>query len=120
MAEIHGLAARVTLLVAILIAAWSIGLAIARRPIPTLLQGGLVWAVVLIAVSGLLGVLVALVARPPADPLHVVYGLLALAVLPGAWGIARHGSDARRPVIVLVIAAIVLLVLLFRLFQTGG
>ncbi len=120
MAEFHGLAARITLLLVLLIAGWSIGLAVARRPLPTLLQGALVWLVVLLAATGLLGVVTALVANPPGDALHVVYGLLALVVLPGAWAIARQRSDPRRTVIVQVVASIVLVILVFRLFQTGG
>lgn len=120
MAEFHGLAAQVTLLLVVIVTAWSIGLAVTRRPLPTILLGALTWLVILLAASGLLGVVTALATRPPEDPLHIVYGLLALAVLPGAWAIARQRSEPRRTVIVQVIASIVLLILMFRLFQTGG
>lgn len=120
MAEFHGLAAQVTVLVTVLVAAWTSGLVITRRAIPTLLLGGLAWLVILVAVTGLLGAVSAAAVRPPADVLHIVYGLLAIAVLPGAWAISRRRSDPRRAAVVLLIAAAVLLILLFRLFQTGA
>lgn len=120
MAEIHGLAARVTLLLVLLVVAWSLGLAVTRRAIPTILLGALAWLVILLIVSGLLGALTAATDRPPTDVLHIVYGLLAVAVLPGAWAITRQRDDPRRAVIVQVIASVVLLILVFRLFQTGA
>ncbi|MEK6721100.1 MAG: hypothetical protein AABZ33_10590 [Chloroflexota bacterium] len=120
MAEFHGLAARVTLLLALLVAGWSIALAATRRPLRPVLLGALVWLVILLAASGALGIGVAIAAGPPADPLHLVYGLLAVAVLPGAWAVARLREDARRTVIVLAVASLVELILVFRLFQTGG
>lgn len=120
MAEIHGLAAQVTLVVVLVITGWAVMLAVTRRSLQPVLVGGLVWAVILLAVSGLTGVTMALMFNPPGDPLHVVYGLLGVAILPGAWGIARLRPDPRRMVVVLAIASAVLLILVVRLFQTGG
>jgi len=120
MAEIHGLAAQVTLVLVIIVAGWAVTLGLLRRPLPPLLLGGLGWAFLLLAGTSLLGVMVVLTDAPPADPLHIVYGLLAVAVLPGAWAIARMRDDPRRTVVVLAIASLVLLILVFRSFQTGG
>ncbi len=122
MAEIHGLAARIALLLVFLTTAWSAVLLVTRRPVQPILVGGLVWVAILLGASGLLGILSALTVAPPSDALHVVYGVLAIAVLPGAWAIARAGArdDARRTVVVLVVASVVQLILVFRLFQTGG
>src|SRR3972149_5149928 len=120
MAESHGLAAQVPLALAIIVAGGGVRRALTRRPPPPLLLGGLGWALLLLAGTSLLGVMVALTDAPPADPLHIVYGLLAVAVLPGAWAIARMRDDPRRTVVVLAIASLVLLILVFRSFQTGG
>ncbi len=120
MAEIHGLAAQITLVLVVLIAGWALILAATRRTIPSVLGGGLVWVVVLLAATGMVGAVQALAAEPPKDLLHIVYGLLALAVLPGALTIARSRPDPRRSVLILATASIVLLILVLRLFQTGG
>lgn len=120
MAEFHGLAARITLALVLVISGWAVMLAVTRRSIPPILLGGLVWALIMLALSGLAGVATALAVAPPGDPLHIVYGLLAVAVLPGAWGIAGLRRDPRRTVVVLAIASVVLLILVVRLFQTGG
>jgi hypothetical protein len=120
MAEIHGLAAQVTLVLVVVLSAWAIWLAGTRRSIRPAIVGGLAWTVILLVATSLVGATIALTKAPPKDPLHLVYGLLALSVLPGAWGIARLRDDARRTTIVLAIAMIVLLILVFRLFQTGG
>jgi hypothetical protein len=49
----------------------------------------------------------------------VVYGVIALALLPGAALVAMNRPDTQRSA-VLAVAGIVLAVLLFRLVETGG
>jgi hypothetical protein len=80
---------------------------------------GAIWAVLLIGLTGLLGIVVAVSDHPPRDPLHLVYGLLAATTLPGAYVVARGRRPATRPV-VWAIAGIILVILVLRLFQTGG
>jgi len=120
MAEIHALSARIVLVLVLVTAAWSVVVAATRRPVGAALAGGLVWVVVMIAASGLLGVVTALVGSPPADPLHLVYGVLAVLVLPGTWAITRNRADPRRTALILGVASIVQVILVVRLFQTGG
>ena len=120
MTDIHGLVAQITLVLVVLVGAWTILLAVRGRPLPTMLTGALVWVVLLLVATSLLGAIQASTGRPPGDPLHLVYGALATAVLPSAWLIARSGGEPRRTVRVLAIASVVLLILVFRLFQTGG
>jgi hypothetical protein len=69
-----------------------------------------------VAVAG--GLITALVGGPPADPLHLVYGAAALAVLPIARYLGRVG-DPRRRAGWLGLGSLVLLALLVRLVQTG-
>jgi hypothetical protein len=72
-------------------------------------------ATVLAVASGLA---TALVAGAPADPLHLVYGAAALAVLPIARYLGRVG-DPRRRAGWLGLGSLVLSALLVRLVQTG-
>lgn len=120
MADVHGLLARVVLVLVVVTAAWSAVLVAGRRPIRPALAGGLAWIVILVSASGLLGIANAAAAGWPSDPLHIVYGVLAVLVLPGAWAIARARPEPRRSVLVLAVASIVQVILVIRLFQTGG
>ena len=67
----------------------------------------------------MLGLGVAITDHIPRDPLHIVYGALAVGVVPGAAIVAGERTDVRRTVI-WAIAGIVLAILVLRLFQTGG
>jgi len=120
MADVHGLLARVVLVLVVVTAAWSVILVAGRRPIRPALVGGLAWIVVLVAVTGLIGIANAAAAGWPSDPLHIVYGVLSALVLPGAWAIARARPEPRRTVLVLAVASVVQVILVIRLFQTGG
>lgn len=120
MAEIHGFLARVTLVLILATTAWSGLVLVTRRPIRPALVGGLIWVVGLLGMTGLVGALAAVTTDPPKDPLHLVYGVLALTVLPGAWAISRSRVDARGTTRVLAVASVVQLILVARLFQTGG
>lgn len=120
MAEIHGLVARVVLVLVLVTAVWSIGVVASRRPVGAALAAGFAWVVVMVAASGLVGIVTAILGGPPADPLHVVYGVLALSLMPGAWAIARTRAEPRRTAVILTVAAIVQVILVVRLFQTGG
>ena len=120
MAEVHGLLARVVLVLVVVTAAWSVVLAAGHRPVRPALVGGLVWIVILAVATGLLGVANAVAAGAPGDPLHIVYGVLATLVMPGAWAIAQTRPGPQRTAPVLAVASIVQVILVVRLFQTGG
>lgn len=120
MAEVHALVARIVLVLVLITGAWSIGVAASRRSVGAALAGGLVWVVIMVAASGLVGIVTAILGSPPADPLHIVYGVLTVLVMPGAWAIARTRSDPRRTALVVAVASIVQVILVVRLFQTGG
>ncbi len=72
----------------------------------------------IVAIEGVLGIVIALSKRGPTDPLHLLYGLLALVAMPvGRW-LAGAWRDSRRDLWV-VVAAVILLGLELRLFATG-
>ncbi len=118
MSEIHRLAAQVAVVLAVLGTAWT-GVVVARGE-----TGGrfwaanLVWTTVAIAVAGILGVLLLAGGPDLADALHLLYGALAVAALPGA-AIVAAGRPARQRSAVLLGGGVVLLAVLARLFQTG-
>ncbi len=119
MADLHGLAARLVLLLVLIGAGWAVALALTRRDAGPMLYGELVWVVGTLLVTGLVGSLVALTVAPPSDSLHVLYGVLAVAALPGAALVARDRPATQR-VPILAIALVILAILVVRLFQTGG
>ena len=120
MAEIHALVARIVLVLVIVIAAWSVVLVVSHRPVGAALAAGVAWVVIMVAASGLFGIVTAILGGPPSDPLHIVYGVLAALVLPGAWAIARTRAEPQRTAVILAVASVVQVILVIRLFQTGG
>ena len=75
-------------------------------------------ALLLCSLAVVSGPLTALVAGLPPDPLHLVYGAAALAVMPVARYLGRAGEPRRRAGW-LALGSLVLLALLVRLVQTG-
>lgn len=94
-------------------------LVVQRRSPPTFFLGGVLWAGLVLALAALAGVGTAVADGPPGDPLHIVYGVLAVAALPGAAVIAR-GRTERAETVVWAIAGVVLVILVLRLFQTSA
>ena len=119
MTQAHALAGQVALVLAVVAAVWSIALALARRPLGSLFLGSLVWVGIAVVIAAILGSATAVTAGPPRDALHLVYGLLALALLPGAVLVAAERPAGQRPIIAAV-ATTVLVILLLRLIQTGS
>ncbi|HET7028218.1 MAG TPA: hypothetical protein VFI28_11055 [Candidatus Limnocylindrales bacterium] len=74
--------------------------------------------VALVAIDALVGIALLAVGHAPMDLLHVVYGGVALVVLPAArW--AGRSSDLRRRALWVAAGCVVLLGVLLRLAQTG-
>lgn len=119
MSQLHALVGQVAVVLAVIAAVWSIVLAITRRPAGTLFYANLVWVGIAVALAAVLGAATAIFVAPPSDVLHIVYGVLAAGTLPGALLVAS-GRPARQQSIVAVIATVLLLILLFRLIQTGA
>jgi hypothetical protein len=77
---------------------------------------GLLLLAVGVTIAGGLGLFVA--GGRPAEPLHFVYGVLAFGAVPIASSVGRR-AFTRRSAIATVIGALVAVVLIVRLFQTG-
>ncbi len=119
MSGLHTLLAEVALALALIGAIWSAGLLVAGRPPGRLYIVNLVWVVIVLIASAVVGLLVLVTASGPRDPLHFVYAVLSMVALPIA---AAVGSDrpARQRLAVGLVALVVLLILILRLFQTGA
>lgn len=119
MKDAHALLGQLAIVLGIVGAIWAIAAAVARRQTGPLFVASLVWVVIVVALAALLGIATAVSNGPPKDALHIVYGVLALAVLPGA-ALLASGRPARQQATYAAVAMTVLLILLFRLFQTGA
>lgn len=115
----HGLAAQVALVLALVMVGSATVLALTRRAPGSFFLAGTLWAGLVVGAAAVLGIGVAITDKVPDDPLHIVYGALAFGVVPGAALVAGGRTDTRRTV-VWAIAGIVLTILVLRLFQTGG
>jgi hypothetical protein len=116
---VHSLVAQVALVLALVIAGSATALALTRRTIGSFFLAGALWTGIVVGLAAVLGVGTAITDHAPRDPLHIVYGALAVGVMPGA-AIVAGGRTGPRRTVVWVIAAIVLVILILRLFQTGG
>lgn len=94
-------------------------LALTRRAAGSFFVAGALWTGLIVGLAAMLGVGVAVTDHVPHDLLHVVYGALAVGVLPGA-AIVASGRKGPRQAVVWAIAGIVLVIIVLRLFQTGG
>lgn len=119
MSDAHRFVALLALLLVLVATIWSVIGALTRRQPGPFILANLVWVALATAVAGLLGILVALTTAPPRDILHIVYGLLALAVPVGGAVLVGSRPEGQRPAVVAV-TSIVALILVARLFQTGG
>ena len=78
---------------------WGLAMTWRKRPMDANYRGILAIGYVLGDVIGLLGVLLFLAGARPADPLHVLYGLLAALTLPAAAVYLQDKPDARKPLV---------------------
>lgn len=118
MVAFHALLAQVGLVLAVLSAAWAAILVVRGAAGGTFFVVNLGWTVVAVLAAALVGGLMLATGSAPSDGLHVLYGVLALAALPGV-GLVAAGRPPRQRMVALLIGTIVLLILLLRLFQTG-
>ena len=118
MSDLHRLAAQLALILAALLVGWSLALLALRRRPGGLFAGNAAWTGLAILAAAGVGLVMLLQGDSPADGLHVLYGVLAAGVLPATLP-TMEGRPPQQRATVLAVGAVVLLILLLRLFQTG-
>ncbi len=115
-ANVHHLAAPLVAASALALLLVVVVGAAGHRPVRFASDRAILLALVLVSLGILSGLIVFATGGAPSDPLHFVYAIVALAVLPAVrfWDrLARHRALA------LAIGAVLLAALMLRLFQTG-
>ena len=97
----------------------AVALAATHRTAGSFLLAGALWTGLMVGLAAALGLGAAITDDFPKDFLHVLYGALAVGAMPGA-AIVASGRTGPRRTGVWAIAGIVLVILILRLFQTGG
>ena len=118
MSDLHRLLAEVGLALALLNAVWSVALVALGRAPGRLYLVNLIWVVVIVTAVAGLGAILLVTGSGPHDALHLVYGALAIVALPIAAGVGSARPERHKAVIGLV-ASVVLVIIVLRLFQTG-
>jgi hypothetical protein len=116
LANIHHVAAPLVAVVALVLLAIVVVGAIRHRPVRFASDRAILLALGLVSVGIVTGLAILVSGGAPADPLHFVYAVVALAVLPA---VRFWDRLARRRAVALAIGAVVLAALMLRLFQTG-
>lgn len=118
MSELHRLGGQLALALAVVGLAWSLVLLALRAEPGRLFAANLVWLGLAIVASAGIGALMLLAGGSPRDGLHLLYGVLAVGALPATL-LLVEGRPRQRSAI-RAIAGLVLVILLLRLFETGG
>jgi hypothetical protein len=115
-ADVHRLTALAVAAAAAVVAVVVVSGAWLGRPGRFARDRGILAATVLVAFAIASGALILVLGGRPADPLHFLYALVAILALPVArfWGVL-----ARRRALAVGCGALILVVLVVRLWQTG-
>ena len=90
--------------------------AVTHRPVRFARDRAILTAIGLVAIGAATGLVILLGGGAPADPLHLLYGALALLILP----VVRFWDRlAGRRALAIGIGGVILSLLVLRLFQTG-
>lgn len=118
MEAIHRLLAYVAAAATAVGVAWSLVLAFRRQSVASSFERFQAAVVSLYVVGAASGLLVLLSGARPADGLHVLYAVIALAIIPLARSFFGRASS-RGAALLLLVAFVVLGAVTYRLFTTG-
>jgi multisubunit Na+/H+ antiporter MnhF subunit len=116
---LHRISATALVIFAVLLAVWGTYLYFRHAAVNGGFRSSFLIMAGLTAVQGLFGVVLLLLGNRPADwPLHIVYGIFAVAFLPGVYRYAQGGTK-RREAVFLAGAAWIVAIAYVRGFMTG-
>lgn len=118
MADVHRIVGLGGIAVAAIAVAWSVLIVVARRAADRAYLAALGVLVAVVLLAAIVGGLLLVTGSAPADPLHLLYGAIAVLAIPVGIGLAA-GRTARRQSVVLFLAVLVELGVAVRLLQTG-
>lgn len=99
--------------------AWSLALVVSGRPTGPAFERYQAAVVSVFVVGAASGALMLLGGSRPAEDLHLLYAVIAIAVIPLARSFLGRVGD-RRAATLLLVAFVVLAAVTYRLFTTGG
>lgn len=111
--------ARVVLIYSLILALWGLLLYVRRSGPSGGYLGALILAEGIAALQGIIGLVLVVQGHRPADPLHYLYGVVAVLTLPAAYLFSSGGTD-RRDSLVFGLAALFLVGIAIRGIATGS
>lgn len=116
--SLHGYAARVLLIYAVLLGIWGAYRYFRNQELSGGFRASFLIMAGLTAIQGLIGLATFLLGARPTDLLHIVYGIFAVIFLPGAY-LYGQGGTRRREAVILAGAAWVVSIAYLRGIATG-
>ncbi len=118
LSEIHARLANTALLYIVLIVLWGWFRYFRRQGINSSYWGALAIGEVLILIQAGLGFYLWLIGIQPAQPIHIIYGVISALAIPAAFAFTK-GRDTRAEMLVYSAAMLFLVGLLWRAVATG-
>lgn len=118
LAEIHGRLANTALFYFLILAAWGLWRFFRKQGPDSNYWGALVIAEILILIQGLLGGYLWLTGERPAQGIHLLYGAVAVLVIPGVYAYTK-GGEGRRVILVYGVALLFAVGIALRAIGTG-
>jgi hypothetical protein len=106
LSDIHGRLANTALIYIGVMAVWGLWRAVRKQGLDSSYWGALVIAEVLLVVQGGLGLFLWIVGERPGRGVHILYGVVAVLIIPGLYAYTKGENDRR----VMTIYAVTLLI----------
>ena len=118
LADIHARLANTAILYFLIVSIWGWVRYFRKQGVDSTYWGMLAIAEILVVVQALLGGYLWIVGLRPGRTLHLLYGIVVLLMIPGAY-IYTHGQDERPEIMIYGMVTIVAVGLIMRAMVTG-
>jgi len=117
--EIHGRLANTALFYFLLLALWGLWRALRKQGIDSSFWGALAIAEILIILQGSLGAILYFSGDRPGRWVHILYGVVAVLVIPGLYAYTK-GESNRRVMLIYGITLLISVGVILRAISTAG